>query len=421
MIRESFRTVRLGIKSLLLHKLRASLTMLGMLFGVSSVVAMLAIGEGGSYEAQEQIKALGSNNILLRTVEPPDDEASDTSIWDAKRYGLTYVDAETIASTLQSVDVIVPVRETPRNVGSTLGRPVPGTVLGTTPEFLDVLGMKMAEGRWISALDCEHKTNVAVLGSTAARTHFPLSNPIGRTIHANEDRFVVVGVLDYLGRVSGGFGPSLDEGVYVPITTSRTWFGDRTVNRSGGSFEIRHVELAEINVRVREQDQVIDTARVIRTLLEERHKEQDWVAKVPLELLRQSEEQQRIWSIVLASIAGISLLVGGIGIMNVMLATVTERTREIGIRRALGAKKRHVISQFLVETLVLSCCGGLLGVALGLAIPSAVEHFADMKTLVRPEHPLLAFGISAGVGVVFGLYPAWRAASMDPVNALRHE
>ncbi len=419
MLSGATRTVRLGIKSLLLHKLRSALTMLGVLFGVSSVVAMLAIGEGGSYEAQEQIKALGSNNILIRTVEPPA-QTDNQSVWEAKRYGLTYIDAETIAKTLPSVDTVVPVRETARNIGST-ERPVPGLVLGTVPEFTDVVGMTVAEGRWLTGLDVEQKANVAVLGATAAQTYFPLSNPLGETVYADRDRFVVVGVLNYLGRVSGGFGPSLDEGVYIPISTSRTWFGDRNVKRSGGSFEIKHVELAEINVRVKEPEMVLDTARVIRELLNERHKEKDWVDKVPLELLRQAQEAQRVWSIVLASIAGISLLVGGIGIMNVMLATVTERTREIGIRRALGAKQRHIISQFLVETLVLSCCGGLMGVALGMAIPSAVEHFADLTTLVLPEHPIMAFSISALVGIVFGLYPAWRAATMDPVEALRHE
>jgi len=419
MIHAGVRTLRLGVKSLLLHKLRSALTMLGVLFGVSSVVAMLAIGEGGSYEAQEQIKALGSNNILLRTIKPPE-QTDNSSVFDAKRYGLTYLDAETIATTLQSIDRVVPVRETQRNIGA-LGRPIPGNVLGTTTDFLAIANMHVSEGRWLTQVDIDTVANVAVLGADAATRYFPLSNPLGETIHADTDRFVVVGVLDYLGRASGSFGPSLDEGVYVPITASRRRFGDRTVKRSGGSFEITHVELAEINIRVKSPELVLDTARVIRELLDQTHKQKDWVDKVPLELLKQAEEAQRIWSIVLASIAGISLLVGGIGIMNVMLATVTERTREIGIRRALGAKKRHIISQFLVECLVLSCCGGLMGVGLGLAIPVAVERFADLTTVVNIEHPLLAFGISALVGVVFGLYPAWRAANMDPVEALRHE
>ncbi|MEM7202011.1 MAG: ABC transporter permease [Planctomycetota bacterium] len=419
MMRGAMRMLRLGTKSLLLHKLRAALTALGVLFGVSSVVAMLAIGEGGSYEAQEQLKALGSNNILLRTIEPPEN-ASDSSPWQAQRYGLTYRDAEAIGGTLPAVKSVVPVRETSKLIGAT-DKPLPGVVIGTVPGFLDVVGLSIDEGRWLADVDVRRQSNVAVLGATAAELYYPLVNPIGRTIQAEGSRFVIVGVLDYLGRVGDGFGPSLDEGIYIPISTSRNWFGDLTVKRSGGRFEMKHVELAQIVVQVADPVQVIDTARVIREMLDDAHKEKDWIDKVPLELLRQAEEQQRIWSIVLASIAGISLLVGGIGIMNVMLATVTERTREIGIRRALGAKRRHIVSQFLVETLVLSCGGGLLGVGLGLAIPSVVEHFAELKTLVRPEHPMMAFSISALVGIVFGIYPAWRAASMDPVDALRHE
>jgi putative ABC transport system permease protein len=240
-------------------------------------------------------------------------------------------------------------------------------------------------------------------------------------LNVSGNRFVVIGVFEYLGRASGAMGPSYDEAVFVPMSTSRAWFGDLRMKRSGGAMEITQVELHEIKLRVTDPDLVIDTARVIRQMLGDSHAQRDYSITVPLELLRQAEEQHRIWSIVLASIAGISLLVGGIGIMNVMLATVTERTREIGIRRALGAKRRNIVSQFLVETLVLSCCGGLLGVALGMLIPTIVERFAEMKTLVRPEHPMMAFSISALTGVVFGLYPAWRAASMDPVEALRHE
>ncbi len=419
MIPAAVRTVRLGVKSLLLHKLRAALTTLGVLFGVSSVVAMLAIGEGGSYEAQEQIKALGSNNILLRTIAPPE-TVGESSPWQAQRYGLTYRDAEAIGSALHSVERVVQVRETATHIAGE-EKPVPGLVLGTTPEFLDVVRLHVAEGRWLTPLDMERQANVAVLGATAAKLYFPLADPIGATITAEDTRFVVVGVLDYLGRVGDGFGPSLDEGVYVPLSTSRSWFGDLTVRRTSGSFQVKHVELAQLIVRVRTPELVIDTARVIREMLAEQHKEKDWVDKVPLELLRQAQAQQRIWSIVLASIAGISLLVGGIGIMNVMLATVTERTREIGIRRALGAKKRHIVSQFLVETLLLSCGGGVLGVGLGLAIPRAVEQLASLKTLVLVQHPIMAFSISAVVGIVFGLYPAWRAANMDPVEALRHE
>jgi putative ABC transport system permease protein len=184
---------------------------------------------------------------------------------------------------------------------------------------------------------------------------------------------------------------------------------------------MEEVQLHEIIVEVEHAENVPMVAAACREMLSREHDQQDYEVVVPLELLLRAEETKRIFNIVLGSIAGISLLVGGIGIMNVMLATVTERTREIGIRRALGAKRRHIVTQFLVETVVLSVGGGILGIILGLLIPIAVEHFAEMRTIVTPGAPLLAFGISAGIGVVFGLYPAWRAANMDPVEALRHE
>jgi putative ABC transport system permease protein len=181
------------------------------------------------------------------------------------------------------------------------------------------------------------------------------------------------------------------------------------------------VELHEIIIDVDTAEHVPLVAAAAREMLEQKHRQKDYEVVVPLELLQQAERTKRIFNIVLGSIAGISLLVGGIGIMNVMLATVTERTREIGIRRALGAKRRHIVAQFLVETVVLSVGGGILGILLGLSIPLAVEHFAKMRTIVTPAAPVIAFAISAGIGIVFGLYPAWRAANMDPVEALRHE
>ena len=188
-----------------------------------------------------------------------------------------------------------------------------------------------------------------------------------------------------------------------------------------GSRDMEEVDLHEIVVEVNQPQNVPVVSAAVREMLDRFHKQHDYEVVVPLELLARAEETKRIFNIVLGSIAGISLLVGGIGIMNVMLATVTERTREIGIRRALGAKRKHIVSQFLVETVCLSVGGGLIGVALGLAIPLAVEHFAGMVTIVTPGAPVLAFTISAGVGVLFGIYPAWRAANMDPVEALRHE
>jgi len=417
----TFRTIRLGIKSLLLHKLRAALTMLGMLFGVFSVIAMLAIGEGANYEAQQQIKALGSTNIMVRSRKPDDTEQNTSnSMWTAKFYGLLYRDAERIADTLQNLEQVIPVRETRRDarVGA---RWYPTDVLGTIPAFSDVTSIRVDEGRWLTPMDEARTSNVAVLGALAAKNLFPLEPPLGKTVLCGNDRFEVVGVLQYQG-LSSGFGPVLDQCIFVPLSTSRAWFGDIQTKMTGGAFERTGVELHQITVRVHSEDQVLDTARVVEDMLAQSHSEKDYELIVPLRLLMEKEKLKRIFNLVLGTIASISLLVGGIGIMNVMLATVTERTREIGIRRALGAKKKNIISQFLVETIVLSGAGGLLGVAFGLVGPQFVKLIdPDRVTVTRPEHVLMAFGISAAVGIVFGLYPAWRAANMDPVEALRHE
>lgn len=418
----TWRTIRLGIKSLLLHKLRSALTMLGMLFGVFSVIAMLAIGEGASYEAQQQIKALGSTNIIVRTQKPPDTEQSGStgSMWSAKFYGLLYRDAERIKDTLQNLEMVIPVRETRREarVGANW---YPTDVLGTTPEFAPASAIKVLEGRWLTAVDEARTSNVAVLGALAAKTLFPLDLPLGKTVLCGSDRFEVVGVLEYQG-LSNARGPTLDQCIFVPISTSRSWFGDIQTKMTGGTFERTGIELHEIKVRVGGEDEVLDTARVIEDMLVQSHAEKDYEVIVPLRLLMQAEETKRIFNLVLGAIASISLLVGGIGIMNVMLATVTERTREIGIRRALGAKKKNIISQFLVETIVLSGAGGIMGVALGLVGPYFVKLIDPNRiTVTKPEHVIMAFSISAVVGIVFGLYPAWRAANMDPVEALRHE
>ncbi|MCC6670594.1 MAG: ABC transporter permease [Planctomycetes bacterium] len=418
---ELVRTVRMGVKSLLLHKLRAFLTMLGMLFGVASVVAMLAVGEGASKAAQDRIQALGSTNILLRSKKPDVQEQNTSSnVWTAQVYGLTYDDLDRFKHTLPAAELVVPVRETHKEMR--VGAEYQASyVLGTTPEYLTVTGMRVREGRWLTDQDDQRRTNVCVLGAFAAENLFPLDNPIGQSVRAGSDRFTVVGVLETLGRASGSVGPPVDECVFVPMSVSRAWFGDTSMKRTGGSMEVESVQLHEIKIRVADPAAVLDTARVVREMLSENHAKQDFTVVVPLELLKEAEAQKLIWNLVLGSIAGISLLVGGIGIMNVMLATVTERTREIGIRRALGAKKKHIVSQFLVETVVLSMTGGLLGVAAGLAGPILIETFAKMPTVALPQHWILSFGVSALVGVVSGLYPAVRAANMDPVEALRHE
>ena len=417
------RSFRLGVSSLLLHKLRSALTTLGVLFGVASVIAMLAIAEGGSEEAQEQIRQLGSQNVILRSIKPPEAAQSSNQQTRVSTYGLKVADLERIRDTIPGLSRVVPVRQLQQEVrfGSNAATP---RVLASVPEYLDVTGRVLSGGRFITPEDERTIKNVCVLSYETARQLAPFRELIGDRIRVGGNYFTVVGVL--MPRVPLADDPpapgeeSVGE-VFLPLATARKWYGDVQVKVRSGSRDMEEVELHEIVVGVDRAEDVPFVASAVRTMLARNHTDRDYETVVPLELLLRAEETKRIFNIVLGSIAGISLLVGGIGIMNVMLATVTERTREIGVRRALGAKRRHIVTQFLVETVVLSIGGGLAGIALGLVIPRVIEHFTEMKTIVTPLAPVLAFGISAGTGIVFGLYPAWRASRMDPVEALRHE
>ncbi len=420
MIADTLRMVRLGLKSLLLHKLRSTLTTAGILFGVASVIAMLAVGEGASAETLKQYRDMGVTNVLLRSKKPEEtQQSSSNSMMSILGYGLFYQEADRIQNLLPYATV-VRTREFQRglvhgeNWASTM-------IVGTEVPFLTVTNMQVHEGRWLTELDLQRMSNVCVLGSSLARALFPLESPIGQTVLVGiEDRFEIVGILEYQGRAASPNGTTLDECAFIPLSSSRRRFGDTIRNPSTNRYE--NIELHEIKVKLGSMEEVEGTAGVLEHMMRPAHaSKKDYEITVPLELLRKAEATQRMFNLVLAVIASISLLVGGIGIMNVMLATVTERTREIGIRRALGAKKKHIVQQFLVEAGVLSALGGVAGVGLGVLVPFGIEKWFNQPTSIQPQHVLLAFGISALVGVVFGIYPAWRAANMDPVEALRHE
>jgi len=416
------RTLRLGVQSLLLHKLRSFLTTLGVLFGVSSVIAMLAVAEGASEEAQDQIRQLGSQNVILRSVKPPEDKVSNQSTR-VMAYGLVHEDLWRIQDSFPGIRRVVPVLQVAEEVrrGSEVCSP---RVLSVPADYPAVTGRVMMQGRFLLPKDGQDVRQVCVIGYEIARYLFPFESPLGLPIKIGAEYFEVVGVIYPripIHEVKADPGQEVGGEVFLPFETGRKIFGERQVTIRSGSMDIQEVQLHEIIVEVDTPENVPFVADACRTMLQREHSQKDYEVLVPLELLLRAERTKRIFSIVLGSIAGISLLVGGIGIMNVMLATVTERTREIGVRRALGAKRRHIVTQFLIETIVLSGAGGLAGVALGLAIPKVVERFSEMKTIVTPQAPLLALGISVATGVVFGLYPAWRAATMDPVEALRHE
>ena len=421
------RTVRLGLKTLWMHRLRSLLTVLGIVFGVCSVIAMLAIGEGASYEAQEQIAKLGSQNIILTSVKPSEDQkvsqSGSTSF--VIQYGLTYLDLDRLRHTIPGITIVVPSRVI-RDYVWNISRRVDCEINGTVPWYPEMRNHRVANGRFFTAIDMAERASVCVLGAETAPVLFPLDNPLGRDVRIGSDYYRVIGVMESRGKVtqpdtsSSGAKPAAYQ-IYIPLETAKTRYGEVLAKRRAGSIEAERVELHEVTVRVASRDRVMVVADAVKELLEHHHKKKDYEVVVPLELLRQAERTKQIFNIVLGSIAAISLLVGGIGLMNIMLATVTERTREIGIRRALGAKRRDILTQFLIESVILAGTGGLLGVMLGITIPVFVSHFAGMRTIITFWSPLLAFSISAVVGIVFGLYPARRAAMMDPVEALRHE
>ena len=421
------RTMRLGLKTLWMHRLRSLLTVLGIVFGVCSVIAMLAIGEGASYEAQEQIAKLGSQNIILTSTKPSDDQklsqSGRTSF--VLQYGLTYQDLNRLRLTIPGITIVVPSRIM-RDYVWNISRRVDSEINGTVPWYPEMRNHRVASGRFFTMTDMDNCTSVCVLGAETVPILFPFDSPVGRDVRIGSDYYRVIGVMEPRSKVvqpdtSPGAAKPAAHQIFIPLETAKTRYGEVLLKRRTGSLEAEHVQLHEVTVRVHNRNRVLAVADAVKEVMERNHKKKDYEVVVPLELLRQAERTKQIFNIVLGSIAAISLLVGGIGIMNIMLATVTERTREIGIRRALGANRRDILTQFLIESVILAGTGGVLGVVFGILIPFFVSHFAGMKTIITFWSPVVAFSISAVVGIVFGLYPARRAAMMDPVEALRHE
>ena len=441
------RTLILGTKSLLLHPLRSLLTVLGIFIGVASVIWLLAIGEGISKQAQEQIESLGADNIIVRSIKPPNEVLSQNSQgrgMQIPQYGLTREDFDRLAETIPTVKQAIPVREI-RQTFQKGRHQVDGRLVGCTPEYMEITKLTLLDGRFINEQDNEQARDYCVLGAKAAELLFPTEEPLGQLVRLGENyNYKVIGVMAERAPsagIGGSFAAqdfSLD--VYIPLNTLRVRIGDTVVIRRSGSFEGETVQLSQITLKIDSTDHVMETSELIKMLLKDHHKYEDYGVTVPLELLEQAKTTRMMFAIFMGMMAGISLVVGGIGIMNIMLATVTERTREIGIRRALGAKRQDIIRQFLIETIVLSVVGGGLGVLVGLtcrpmtvgamalpryANPDAINSLPaiiqEMKPIIVYWSIPLAFFISVLIGVIFGLYPAMRAAKMDPIEALRHE
>jgi putative ABC transport system permease protein len=396
------------------------LTMLGMVFGVASVIAMLAVGEGASQQALDAIKRLGSQNILLSSEKPSDDSGGNSKRSKLVMYGLLYDDEQRIRETIPNVVLTVPARMVRRN--TRFGdRQLELRVVETDPSWFDVVERPVLAGRVLKRNDLYSVANVCVLTEMGVRRLLAAEEVVGQMIRIGSGSFEVVGIVK---NEDGGSvrAPDSEADVYIPMSTGKKMFGDTSIRYTpDGHTEGERIELGQIIVRMSSTDDVEAGSKAIESMLARFHKRKDYKIDVPLTLLREAERTKKTFNIVLGAIAGISLLVGGIGIMNIMLASVTERTKEIGIRRAIGARKSRIMVQFLINTCVLSIGGGLVGLLLGVAIPMVITLTTDMPTVVEPYSLFLAFGISAGIGIVFGLYPAMRAASLDPIEALRHE
>ncbi len=418
--------VRLGIRGLAAHRLRSGLTALGIVLGVASVIVMLAVGEAARYQALKQLQDLGVNTIVLKSTKPTEPPAEGKGT-DMFAYGLTYADLDRIRSNLPTVTSATPMREFRKNVWHQ-ERKRELRLVSVTPDFLLQSNIPVLRGRGIETQDEAEYANVAVLGESAANELFPGRDPIGRTVMADDGifdpiPFRVVGVTADKTLATGGAGgdaAQFSKVMFIPFATDRIRHGRDLITLKGGILNVERLDVSQVTVTVDRVENVSRTADALRSLIDQFHKQKDVQVLVPLDLLRKAEETQRMFTLILGAIAGISLVVGGIGIMNIMLATVTERTREIGIRRALGAKQRDIATQFLVETLVLSCGGGLIGVLLGIAAAVGLRKVVTIQTAVEPLSVVLAFGVSLLVGLLSGMYPARRAARLDPIDALRH-
>lgn len=431
------QTFRLGLKSLLLQKLRSALAALGIFIGTTTVIWLVAMGEGVSYQAQQQILELGATNIIVRSIEPKSEGGDKDRV---KTYGLLRADHQRFLSNIPTITRSVPIRELRREFMAR-GRSVSTSLIGCAKEHFELNRLEMARGRWMN--DQDGRENVVVLADGTAKRLFLFENPIGEKVRVESDVYTVIGVTKPRN-ASAAIGGSLDSreysfDAYIPIETFRHRVGDQIMTRTGEGFNFKGeiVELSQITLTVGKISEVDETVAIIERLLKKYHTKEDYAVVVPKELLRQAERTRAMFNVMLVIIAGISLIVGGIGIMNIMLATVTERTREIGIRRALGAKRRDITQQFLVETLVLTGSGGLLGVFFGLMCGPLFRTARAIITAFSPDllppiihtleprialwSVLLSLFISLGVGLLFGLYPASRAANMNPIDALRHE
>ena len=403
---------RIALRALRVNKLRSILTMLGIIIGVGAVIAMVSVGAGAQARVAEQIRSLGSNLIIIL---PGSVTSGGIRMGFGTRPTITQDDASAI---LQEVPAIHAVAPSVRGGGQVvIGNTNWGTTIqGTTPSYEEARQWPPVAGRFFSQEEYEGAAKVVLLGQTVAENLFGSGDAIGQVVRVRQVPLTVIGVLDRKGQSS--WGQDQDDVVVIPLTTAN--------KRVLGPTQPLATSVSAISVRVRDGENMKAAEEEIKQLLRQRHKlqgyqEDDFYIRNLSEMLQAEEESSRVLTMLLAAIASVSLLVGGIGIMNIMLVSVTERTREIGLRMAVGARGRDILVQFLVEAVTLSLIGGVIGIGLGLGGSYAIAYFAEWRTLLNAEAVLLAFGFSAAVGVFFGFYPARKAAQLNPIEALRYE
>jgi len=406
--------IRLAISGLIDHKFRSFLTMLGIIFGVASVITMLSIGEGAKREAIAKYQDLGVNNIIIR-----DKKMTDTELEEVRAkfsQGLSPEDASMIKEIVPGVVRIASQAEISSEAKYS-DKSAKSTVIGITPEYTEMLNYKIERGKFIDDNQYKKELKVCVLGAGVAASLFRSEDPIGKMLKIEDQWMEVVGVLKSKALFTETVGElaarDLNMDVYVPLTTFLGRFSHENQLAS---------KIQQITVQVDGSDKLEEASKVINEILKRHHyNNEDYSIVVPYELLQQEEKERQIYNFLLGAIAAISLLVGGIGIMNIMLATVMERTREIGIRRAIGARKSDIMSQFVTEAVAISITGGIIGVLLGVTLSLTVSLFTDITTYIQPYSIFIAFGFSVLVGISFGYLPAKNAANLKPIDSIRYE
>lgn len=449
-----FHDIEIAIESLLSNKLKSILTALGIIFGTAAVISMLAIGNGAQQEILEQIKMVGVNNIVITpttdlTGDDENGESSQESNGETKKQkfspGLTMKDLEAIKDIVPSVKNITPEIIAKSFVVQN-GKRVAAKVIGISNDYFDVYNIKLEKGQLFNSYQTENGIPVCVIGANISAKVFSDVDPVNKYLKFGHVWLKVVGVLEKtnvnLSAADNAGVNVVNDNVYIPVQTMLLRYKNRALINSkklggssffGGGFFFsfsggqettasNYNQLDKIIVQVEETDQLNSTTEILSRMLLRRHMEvKDFEITVPELLLKQQQRTKDIFNIVLGAIASISLIVGGIGIMNIMFATVMERIKEIGIRLALGAKKADIIAQFLSEAILISVSGGLIGVFLGVLFSKLITKFADILTIVSPGSIIVAFGVSAVIGIIFGISPAKRAAEKDPIESLRYE